>query len=96
LLTEVVNRAYALSGRRKISTAALLKSEPNTTRLIKKVEAAFKVMPPEVAEFDHFMPADWLIRNPAVLDEDTDDVRVTLNRAENLFNLLNGLVTSAA
>jgi hypothetical protein len=96
LLAEIVNQAYGISGRHKLNSSSLLKFEPNTTRLVKKLEAAFKLMPAAVAEFDHFMPADWLLRNPAMLDGDASDVQVTLERAEKLFVLLNGLLKASA
>ena len=95
LLAEIVNQAYGLPDNHKLSASSLLGFEPNTTRLVKKVEAAFRVMPSRIAEFDHFTPADWLIRNPSVLDEDTAEVRVSLERAEKLFVLLNGLLTGS-
>jgi predicted ATP-dependent endonuclease of OLD family len=95
LLAEIVNQAYGLPDNHKLSASSLLGFEPNTIRLVKKVEAAFRVMPSRIAEFDHFTPADWLIRNPSVLDEDTAEVRVSLERAEKLFVLLNGLLTVA-
>jgi predicted ATP-dependent endonuclease of OLD family len=96
LLAEIVNQAYAIPDSHKLSASSLLGFEPSTTRLVKKLEAAFKLMPSQVAEFDHFMPADWLIRNPSGLDGDTAEVRVTLERAEKLFALLNGLLTGSA
>jgi hypothetical protein len=88
--------AYAIPDSHKLSASSLLGFEPSTTRLVKKLEAAFKLMPSQVAEFDHFMPADWLIRNPSGLDGGTAEVRVTLERAEKLFALLNGLLTGSA
>jgi hypothetical protein len=92
LLAEIVNQAYVIPDSHKLSARALLDCDPSTTRLVKKLEAAFKLMPSQVAEFDHFTPADWLIRNPSVLDKDTSQVQVTLERAEKLFVLLNGLL----
>jgi hypothetical protein len=59
---------------------------------LKKAEAFFAVLPPELPEFDHFTPAEWLFRNPGVLDADNADVKATLERAEKVIAALNKLL----
>jgi hypothetical protein len=93
LLAEIVNQAYGIPDGHKLTASSLLDFEPNTPRLVKKLEAAFKLMPSQVAEFDHFMPADWLIRNPRVLNKDTAEVRVTLARAGSASALRSSIPT---
>lgn len=46
---------------------------------------------PEVAEFDHFLQASWLIKNPDVLD--AGRFPGTFDRFEKVFAALNGLLS---
>ncbi|WP_311274646.1 AAA family ATPase [Methylobacterium sp. WCS2018Hpa-22] len=86
----IVNGAYGLKGRGVLTTAKLDKEAGGIVRLVKRVEAAFKLLPPDTPEFDHFTPADWLIRNPAVLDEKTPAIEATLDNAEKVIRAING------
>jgi hypothetical protein len=62
-----------------------------TPRLVKKAEAYFRVLPEGVPTFDHYRPAEWLIKNPDFLDRDGDEVGRTLDRAERLMKAINRL-----
>jgi hypothetical protein len=62
-----LNNAYNLSDENKLTVEKLNQALPDSERLVKKAEAAFNVMSQDVAEFDHFHPSDWLIRNPEFL-----------------------------
>lgn len=53
--------------------------------MVKKAEAAFKLMPPESPELDHFQPENWLIRHPMFLDNNSEALEVTLNPFERAF-----------
>ena len=64
----------------------------DTERIVKRAEALFRLMPPEVPEFDHFAPARWLLENPHVLDGDSPAVLATLERAEQVFLRFNALL----
>ena len=86
----IVNGAYDLKGRGVITPAKLDKEAAGVVRLVKRVEAAFRLLPPDTPEFDHFTPADWLIRNPAVLDAKTPSVEATLESAEKVIRAING------
>jgi predicted ATP-dependent endonuclease of OLD family len=88
LFLSIVNAAYDLTDHNKLTLSKLEQTDPNATRLVKKVEAAFNVMPDTVPAFDHFTPASWLIRNPAALEGTCEDIERTLSRAENLFATL--------
>ncbi len=93
LFVSIVNSAYGLTGAQKLTAASLDEADKNTERLVKKAEAAFRVMPEAIPTFDHFTPAGWLIRNPTALDGAGKDVGATLDRAEKLFQTLNVLLT---
>lgn len=91
LYVEMLNECYVLPGPLQLTVASLEAASPSP-RLVKKAEAAFAVMPPAIEEFDHFAPAAWLIRNPQVLDDDTDPVNRTLERAQKVFETFNALL----
>lgn len=91
LYVEIVNRGYALLDPYRI-TAQDLSEDTSTPRIVKKVESAFKVMPDTIPMFNHYTPADWLIRNPDVLSAKTTEVERTLSTAEQVFETFNGLL----
>ncbi|MGJ0426467.1 AAA family ATPase [Methylocystis sp.] len=92
LFVEILNKAYEVPTR-KLLTVELLKAADNqTVRQVKQAEAAFRLMPQSVADFDHFAPASWLIRHPEVLEADTEAIKTTLQRAERVFDAFNKLL----
>jgi predicted ATP-dependent endonuclease of OLD family len=92
LYATILNQAFGLAGANVLTAQKLLDADAGTTRLLKKAEACFRVLPPEAAEFDHFTPADWLFQHPNLLDGTTPDVTETLDRAEKVITILNGLL----
>lgn len=85
---RMVNDGFELKGSQRLTAAKLDRAPPPPPppgRLLKRAEAAFRLLLPNVLEFDHFTPADWLIRNPAVLDSKEPFVEVTLDNAEQVF-----------
>ncbi len=92
LYAEIVNKAFNLPAANQVTGQSMLDADKNTTRLVKKAEALFAVLPPEQPEFDHYTPALWLFLNPAVLDEKAPDVNATLDRAEKVIVALNKLL----
>lgn len=91
LFVEILNGAYKPPGANLVSREGLMAAAP-TPRIVKKAEALFNFMPPEVANFDHYGPSRWLLEHPAVLDDDTPAVKATLDRAERLFATFNKLL----
>lgn len=91
LFADILNGAYGPPPGKEVSKDALL-AAAETERIVKKAEALFKLMPPEVSEFDHFGPARWLLDNPGVLDGDSPAVMATLDRAEKVFIAFNALL----
>ncbi len=63
-----------------------------TQRIVRKVEAAFKLLPPDAPEFDHYGPAAWLIENPKELRGNDASVTSALDRFEEIFRRLNALL----
>lgn len=88
----LLNSAFNLDKADKLTKTKLDSADAATTRVLKKAEAAFKVMTPTAPEFDHFTPAAWLIRNAAFLDAKTAEIEQTLDHAESVFRTFNGLL----
>lgn len=91
LFAEILNGAYNPPDDKKVSKEGL-NSAATTERIVKQAEALFKLMPIEVAEFDHFRPARWLLENPHILDDDLPAIQTTLDKAESLFKCFNKLL----
>jgi energy-coupling factor transporter ATP-binding protein EcfA2 len=89
LYAEILNQAFGLTGAIALDEAKLLAADPNTERLVKKAEAAFKVMPAGTPEFDHYTPAEWLLRNPGFLDAESVEVAHTLKVFELAIGTIN-------
>jgi hypothetical protein len=91
LFVEMLNGAYKPPAANEVAIADLMAAS-STSRIVKKAEALFGLMPPSVAEFDHFGPARWLLENPSVLDAETPAVNATLDRFEAVFKAFNALL----
>lgn len=91
VFAEILNGAYRPPAGREISKDTLM-AAAQTERIIKKAEALFRLMPPEVPEFDHFAPSRWLLENANILDGDSPAIQETLNRAEKVFKTFNELL----
>jgi energy-coupling factor transporter ATP-binding protein EcfA2 len=92
LFVDILNGCYDPPEAHRI-TVDTLDAADATVRQVKKAEALFRVMPAGVDEFDHFAPAAWLIRNPQVLDAESEAVNTTLDRAEKILRTFNGLLS---
>jgi predicted ATP-dependent endonuclease of OLD family len=88
LYVDLVNSKYG----QQLVPADVLTLSPETPRLVRKLEAAFKVLPPNAPEFDHYGPAEWLIENPKELRGPSAAVTAALARFEELFKRLNVLL----
>lgn len=92
IFVSIVNAAFQVPEGHLLTAKTLDEADQNTTRLLKKAEAAFNVLPETVPTFDHFTPAAWLIRNPKVLEGKSPAVTKTLERAEKVFATFNALL----
>jgi energy-coupling factor transporter ATP-binding protein EcfA2 len=92
LYAQIVSEAFALPAASRPTDVALESADTSTTRLLRKTEAFFRVLPPESPEFDHFTPAAWLFQHLEVLDGQDGAVMETLRRAEAIIEKLNSLL----
>jgi energy-coupling factor transporter ATP-binding protein EcfA2 len=89
---ELLNRTFDLGGENLMTVNRLAEADKTTERIVKRAEAAFRTLPADIPEFDHFAPSGWLIRNPAFLDGDDEPTLAALDRGETLFKALNALL----
>ena len=89
---QIVNEAYAFKGANAITDGALQATQLATPRIVRLVEAVFRTMPPQSPEFDHYTPADWLLRHPDVLNGDAPHLLESLAAFETVFGAINPLV----
>lgn len=82
---DLVNHAYNLTGKNKLTAKKLADAEEGTARLVKKAEAYFRVLPDTIPMFSHYDPAYHLLTHPELLDADTKAVNDTLDRFEAAF-----------
>lgn len=92
LFVEVLNATYELYEKHALTVKTLEDADKATTRLVKKAEAYFKLLPDTISMLDHFAPAAWLVRHGEVLDVTTPEVTETLDRAEIVFKTFNAML----
>jgi len=92
LFVEILNATYELSGKHALTVKKLEDADKATTRLVKKAEAYFKLLPETISMLDHFAPAAWLVRHGEALDVSKPEVADTLDSAEKLFKIFNAML----
>lgn len=77
-------------------TNALNETEEHNERVIRRVQEKFATMPPNVAEFDHYAPAEYLIKNRDTIFGTMPDLDGALDRFETIFKQLNDMLPARA
>lgn len=62
LFVELVNKTYGLSWEHTLTVEKLMDADQGTQRLVKKVEAYFRLLPQQTPEYSHYDPALYLLR----------------------------------
>jgi predicted ATPase len=88
----LLNRVYQLPVIHHLNAAKLQSADPTSERVVKRAEAALRVMPMPMPPFDHFTPASWLIRNPDFLNDPGLNTAPSFDRAEKIFRFFNALL----
>ncbi len=91
LFCRIINGAYSLQEEHALSADKLVEAE-GAPRQVKQAEAYFRLLPNNIPEYNHYRPADWLIRNPQVLEGDEADIVETLDCAERVFEIYNEML----
>jgi hypothetical protein len=90
LYIELVNKSYNLK-----STNRMAPQGGSTVRIVPTVEAYFRTLPPEVAEFDHYAPSLYLFENRIVFFKAVPAAHESLDRFEKLIKDVNALLPAA-
>ncbi|MBU6505711.1 MAG: AAA family ATPase, partial [Betaproteobacteria bacterium] len=85
LYCKIVNQALGFSETSAITTEKAEAAGSGSTRIARQVEALCKQLPPESPGFNPYLPAEWLIRHPELLDGDNPAVIRSLDRFEAVF-----------
>lgn len=85
LYCKIVNQALGFSETSAITTEKAEAVGSGSTRIARQVEALCKQLPPESPGFNRYLPAEWLIRHPELLDGDNPAVIRSLDRFEAVF-----------
>jgi predicted ATPase len=89
LYLALVNAAYDLKGENTLTLEDISKSGVNSPRITEQVKAIWWLKS-ELPEFDHFVPASYLIKNPGIIRSPNADDAV--KRFERFFQKLNPLI----
>lgn len=85
LFVDLVNRTYGLKDGNELTVDKLEAADTSTTRLVKKAEAYFRLLPDNIPVFSHFDPSMYLLQHPAMLNGKSKSVQNTLARFEQAF-----------
>jgi predicted ATP-dependent endonuclease of OLD family len=88
---DIINFTYADEPGIPLSKDSLSKVSPQSERIVKLVEGAFRLMP-DARNFDHFAPSSWLLEHPQAavkLFKKYPDMRA---RFEKLFSTFNAML----
>lgn len=89
---RLVSKSLGLAGANLLSAAKAESAGNGTLRLVKQVEAYCKTLPAEVPEFGHYVPAEFLLRHPELLDGDSDEVNRSLDNFEAVCKQVNAFL----
>jgi predicted ATPase len=84
---DLVNQCYGLSEVHRLKPPG---QEASNGRIVKHAEAHFALLPPEVDEFSHERPAEFLTR--AGMEPNLNGLEAALDRFERLFKDANALL----
>jgi hypothetical protein len=91
LYAELVNAACGLDGKNKLTAAQIQSAQESSPRIVKRVEAILRLRT-TIPDFDHYVPAMWLLQNPNWFNKDEPLRAAALDRFEALFKKLNALL----
>jgi hypothetical protein len=89
---ELLNESFLLTGANVLTSDKLTAHCVTTSRQLKQAELAFRLLSPDASEFDHYTPAEWLIRTPDFLSKPSGSMMRTLANAEKVILALNSVL----
>ena len=91
LYADLVNHALGLNGNDALKTTDIQTAQEPSSRIVKKIEAVIRLRP-NVPQFDHYVPAMWVVQNPSWFTQDDTLRSAALDKFEELFKKLNALL----
>jgi len=88
----LVNKALGLSKIQAITVKKAESAGNGTPRVVKQVEAVCRTLPGEIPNFGHYVPAEYLLRHPELLDGEAPEVIQSYDKFEAVFKALNGFL----
>ena len=92
LYLDIVNKSLGLGGESIITLEKL--NDTGLLRTVKQVEAVCNTLSADAPEFNHYLPADWLLKNPDALDGSDPAIEQTLDRFEKVFAEFNSFLST--
>lgn len=89
---NLVSKSLGLKGKHVLNPEKAESAGNGTIRLVKQVEAYCKTLPAETPEFGHYVPAEYLLRHPDLLDETSTEVNQSLDNFESVCIQLNRFI----
>ncbi len=86
---KLVSDAIGLDGSHTLNAQTAEAAGNGTVRLVKQVEAFCKILPADYPEFGHYLPAEYLLRHPELLDGDSPEIVNSLEKFETVFKEIN-------
>lgn len=86
---NLVSKAIGLEESHILTSEKAKAAGNGTPRLVKQVEAFCKTLPADLPEFGHYLPAEFLLRHPELLDNESSEVIQSIDRFEAVFKELN-------
>ncbi|TAM80587.1 MAG: hypothetical protein EPN47_15105 [Acidobacteria bacterium] len=83
----LVNSCYGLEGPNSLQDP-----ECRDKRVVKNVGERFATLPPDVPEFDHYTPSEYLLKNRPATIGGMPEIDSALERFERIFVQLNGML----
>lgn len=82
---ELINRTYNLKDGHELTIEKLEAADTSTSRVVKKAEAYFRVLPDAIPEYSHYDPSLYLLQHPELWKGKGKPVQETLKRFEAAF-----------
>ncbi|MDE8349384.1 MAG: AAA family ATPase [Acidocella sp.] len=91
---DLVNKTYDLKDGHELTVEKLEAADTTTTRIVKKAEAYFKLLPNTIPEYSHYDPSLYLLQHPELLKGKGKPVQESLARFISAFERIAKFIAS--
>ena len=85
LFIRLVNESYNLDSSKSLDINLIQKFDDGNSSIVKIIEKIHSNNAIFGSNFSHFIPADYLFRNPQIIDKSNDSINASLDNFERLF-----------